>query len=229
MPRRHNTSARATARNDTALMPKTMAGPDATTMMPAMAGPIARAPFTVMLPSDDACGSSSRGTNSGWIACQAGPMMAAAQPRMKVKPSSSHGPSQPAAVTTVRATAMAADTRLRVSSSRLRFTRSAATPANRDSSNTGRVPAVCTHATRAGLPACSTRNHWAPTLCIQLPMFDTSWATKSIRKTGRRRTAKEPPPDGRAFSVFLPDVCLSLTPMNLLPGPRGNTRISHQR
>jgi hypothetical protein len=58
-------STTITPMKEIAFSAKTSAGPLTATRTPAMAGPIARAPFTVTLPSDAAAGNSSRGTSSG--------------------------------------------------------------------------------------------------------------------------------------------------------------------
>ncbi|APA98230.1 hypothetical protein NS506_04182 [Nocardia seriolae] len=68
-------------------------------------------------------------------------------------------------------------------SSRRRSTRSASTPEGIDSSITGSVVAVCTSDTSVAALGCSTRIHCAPTVCIQVPRFDTSCAIHSARNT----------------------------------------------
>ena len=70
--------------NETALIAKTGAAPSHATRKPANAGPMARAAFTVMLPSAAAFGIWARGTRSGWIACHAGLLNAEPQPMRNV-------------------------------------------------------------------------------------------------------------------------------------------------
>ncbi|MET9476479.1 hypothetical protein [Streptomyces sp. NPDC002922] len=45
----------------------------------------------------------------------------------------------------------------------------------------GRLEAVWTSVTSAA--SCPIRSHWAPTVCIQLPMSATNWAIHSARMT----------------------------------------------
>ena len=61
----HVSSATTMPMNETALIAKTGAAPSHATRKPANAGPMARAAFTVMLPSAAALGICSRGTRSG--------------------------------------------------------------------------------------------------------------------------------------------------------------------
>src|ERR1700761_6453108 len=76
--------ARIIPAKDTALIAKTAAGPDNATTTPPIAGPIARAALPDTLPRVAAAGIASRGTISGWIACQAGAVSAEAHPMAKV-------------------------------------------------------------------------------------------------------------------------------------------------
>ena len=79
------------AKNDTALIANTAAGPAAATTTPPIAGPTARAAFTVTLPSEEAAGICSRGTSSGWMACHAGADSAEPHPSRNVIASSITG------------------------------------------------------------------------------------------------------------------------------------------
>ena len=63
--RRHSSRTTTMPTNETALRANTRVGPDSETNAPAIAGPIALAPFMLMLPSAAAAGICSRGTRSG--------------------------------------------------------------------------------------------------------------------------------------------------------------------
>ena len=54
----------------------------------------------------------------------------------------------------------------------------------------GSVSATCTKATRIAALAAWTRNHCAPTVCIQLPMLPTRTAIQKARNTVKRRGAQ---------------------------------------
>ena len=72
-------------------------------------------------------------------------------------------------------------------------TKSATTPAGITSSSTGRLEALCT-SEMSRLELCrSTSSHWAPTVCIQVPMLATKAASHTQRNTGRRSGAHIPP------------------------------------
>lgn len=103
-------------------------------------------------------------------------------PSRKVKARIVHGVNAPTAATTVSAaarTALAADPQM---SSRRRSSESARTPAGRATRMAGARLAVCTRAMTAAPAAASTRTHWAPTVCIQVPMLLPSWANQSTLK-----------------------------------------------
>ncbi len=159
---------------------------------PASAGPSARATLTPIDDRDAASAMSGRGTISGTMAWYAGSWMAAAVPRPKVSASSSVGVMRPLAVTMTRARAMRAWAACTPISSRLRFMNSPRTPAGMPNSSTGAAEAVETSAMTAGEEPCSTRNHCAPTVCIQLPMLLMTPAIQSQRKIGTARGANAP-------------------------------------
>jgi hypothetical protein len=71
-------------------------------------------------------------------------------------------------------------------SKRRRSTMSANAPAGRARRKNGRLVAVCMSATMMGDGVNEVINHTAPTSCIQVPMFDTTAAIHSERKTGWR-------------------------------------------
>src|SRR4029077_4039869 len=96
-------SATMTATKATALIANTAAAPAAATSNPAMGGPIARAASTATPPSDAAERSCAGGTSSGWIACHAGVVSAAAQPMANISTSSETASSTPATASAVNA------------------------------------------------------------------------------------------------------------------------------
>src|SRR4051812_39348070 len=75
---------------------------------------------------------------------------------------------------------------------------SASAPDGSASSTIGRVLAVCTMATSVSVPDCSTSSHWAPTVCIQVPMLLASSASHRLRKVAIRNGAHA---DGVAIAV----------------------------
>ena len=166
---------------DTALSANTSVGPDSDTSTPAMAGPIARAPFMLMLPNAAAAGICSAGTRSGWIACQAGAVSACPQPMTNNSVSSTAGVVSPAPVNVASRPTPAAIAPCVAMSSRRRSTRSARTPDGSASSITGSVVAVCTSGTRTAARGSPTSIHCAPTVCIQVPRLETSCAIHSAR------------------------------------------------
>ncbi len=180
----HQMSAIAAATKLSAFSAKTTETPKADRMRPASAGPTARAPLTVTPPSADDAPIISRGTSSGWMACQAGEVRVDVMPRTNVKPSSVHGVSTFAAATTVRAAATMALTIEPQIRSLRRSRTSESTPAGSENSIAGAKLAVCTSAMTAAPAAASTRYHWAPTVCIQVPMLLPSCANHSTRKAG---------------------------------------------
>lgn len=147
--RRQAISAATMAPNDSAFRVNTNVGPDSDTSAPAIAGPTARPIFMLMLPSAAAEGICSRGTSSGWIACQAGPVSACPQPSRNSSVSRTGGVVWPVAVDTASVAASTAIVVCAPSSSLRRSTRSAMTPDGIDNSITGSVVAVCTNATSA--------------------------------------------------------------------------------
>ncbi len=160
-------------------------------------------------PSADACPNCSRSTSSGWMACHDGPINAVPQPRRKVRTSRGTADSASAKASTVSTADTANIATCATTSSPRRSNRSASTPEGSASSTIGRLDAVCTSVTMVA--PCPSNSHCAPTVCIQVPMFDTNWAIHSARNTGRANGAQAEP-DSAAFPV----VVLAL--MLLLPG-----------
>src|SRR4030095_146514 len=83
----HRETMRNTARKEPALIKKTAHGPDAATIKPPIAGPIARAMLMATQLSESAGGKSLGGTKSGVIACQTGLLTAEPIPSRKVSES----------------------------------------------------------------------------------------------------------------------------------------------
>ena len=54
------------------------------------------------------------------------------------------------------------------------------------SSSIGNRPAVCTRDTSVEAFGSSTSSHWAPTVCIQVPIMLPSWASHSARNAAIR-------------------------------------------
>ena len=144
-------SATITATKDTALIANTAAAPTAATNNPAMGGPTARAVSTETPPSDAAERSCSRGTSSGWIACQAGVVSAAAQPTANISTSRETASNTPATASAANTAAAIAPYACTAMSSRRRSTRSASAPANSAKISVGVRLAVCTSAMTVGL------------------------------------------------------------------------------
>lgn len=179
--RRHNSSTATIPTNDTALSANTSVGPLSDTSAPAIAGPMARAPFMLMLPSAAAAGICSRGTRSGWIACHAGAVSAWPQPMRNNNVSSTVGVARPAPVSVASDATPAAVAPCAAMSRRRLSTRSASTPDGSANSITGSVVAVCTNGTSTAARGSPTSIHCAPTVCIQVPRFETNWAIHSAR------------------------------------------------
>jgi hypothetical protein len=70
-----------------------------------------------------------------------------------------------------------------VISSQRRSKESARTPPGSASSIIGRVPAACTNDTSAAALGSSTSSHWAPTVCIHVPIQLIKTPSHSQRNT----------------------------------------------
>src|SRR5262249_42389615 len=70
---------------------------------------------------------------------------------------------------------------------RRRSSMSASAPAGSPTKNTGRLVAACTSATMVGDGASEGMSQAPPTLCMHVPMFDTTVAIHRARKIGLRR------------------------------------------
>src|SRR6266545_7731801 len=174
-----------TPRNDAAFSQKTVAGPDAATIRPPTAGPVARARLNPALLSATAVGSSRRGTSSGTIACQAGALSAPPRPIRNVSVSRIAGVIKPSMVSTPSSTATASiQVCVRMTSQR-RSTISAIAPAGKPTKNSGRFDIVVSSATGTGELVSDVMSQAAATPCMSEPMFEARAASQSARKTGR--------------------------------------------
>src|SRR5436305_115839 len=180
--RRQKKRTTSTPRNEIAFTRKVTAGPAAATTRPARAGPKARAMLKPMLPRVTAAGRSSRGTISGMLACQAGPLRAAPRPRRKVKVRRSPGVVAWAAVNAQRPKAARVIQVWVMRSRRRRSSTSATAPEGSESRNMGRLVAAWTSATRVGDGLSVVIIHDAPTFWNQVPMFEATLAIHSQRK-----------------------------------------------
>src|SRR5438477_3188366 len=173
--------------NDAALSEKTAHGPEAATIRPPNAGPIARAMLMPTALSVIAAGKSDCETSSGVIACQTGLLIADPTPSRKVSVSK-----RPGVIWPINARIPMAPAALNIqtcitNNRRRRSTMSARAPAGNATRTTGRLPAVSTSATRTGEGVNEVINHDSPTSCIHVPMLDTTVAIQSARKTDSRR------------------------------------------
>src|SRR6185436_2231111 len=184
--RRQRRRTQRTPTNEAALSRNVASGPAAATSRPPSAGPAARAMLKPMLWRVTAPGRSSRGTSSGTIDCQAGPLRAAPSPRRKVKRSSSPGVVTPASVSTPSIAALASIQLCVNRRTRRRSITSARAPAGRESRNIGRLVTACTSATMVAEAARLVISHDAPTLWTQVPKLEATLAIQSARKTGWR-------------------------------------------
>lgn len=137
----------------------------------------------LIAPNAEAPVSCSRGTRSGISAWYVGIVMAPPQPSTKVSVSSSAGVICPANVSTVSSAPMAAWNHCTTINMRRRSSASASTPAGTASSSIGSIIAVWTRDTSVAALGRSTSSHWAPTVCIQVPIWLPSTASHSARKT----------------------------------------------
>src|SRR5215212_7028285 len=174
-----------TPRNDAAFSQKTVDGPDAATIKPPTAGPVARARLNPALFSATAVGSSRRGTSSGTIACQAGALSAPPKPIRNVSESRIAGAIKPSTVRTPSSTATASIQICVKITSQRRSSISAIAPAGKPTRNSGRFDIVVSNATGTGELVSEVISQAAATPCMSEPMFDASAASQSARKTGR--------------------------------------------
>ena len=82
-----------------------------------------------------------------------------------------------------------------------RSTMSPADPAGSASRKNGRDEAVCVSATYMGPAPSETISQAAPTLCMKVPISETTSATNRLRKVGTRR-GRNKLEEGRGFRFF---------------------------
>ena len=136
--------------------------------------------------------SSARGTSSGTIACQVGPISAAPMPPTKVSAIRYCTVSAPVCESTSSAPLTAASTSCTKIRKRRRSRMSESTPAGMASRKIGRVAAVWISATAVGLADRSVTSHELATSRMKLPMLPSTVAAQSTAKTGWRSGAKAP-------------------------------------
>ncbi|MNT03726.1 hypothetical protein D3C72_1382740 [compost metagenome] len=165
-------------------------GPTWATIKPPSAGPTALAKLNPALLSATAAWSSSGGTSSGMIACQAGALSAAPRPSAKVTPSSSQGVAKPASVSAARAPAATSIQVWVTRSNRRRSMMSASAPAGSARRNVGRLVAVWTSATITGEMDSVVIIQETPTLCMSVPAFEAKLAIHKVRNSPCRKGAQ---------------------------------------
>src|ERR1700675_152692 len=143
----HLATTRMTPKNDTKFATKAVATPAIEMIVPAIAGPTARARLNSIPLSAEAAARSSLGTNSGRIARHAGVSNASPAESANVRIRSIHGDITPAMVkiAKINATPIIHDSVKRISLRR--STISPAEPAGRASKKYGKEAAVCVSAT----------------------------------------------------------------------------------
>ncbi len=151
-------------------------------MSPPAAGPMERA---MLMPSEfnaTALFRSLRGTSSGTIDCQVGPMSAAPMPPTKVSAIRYSTVSAPVWESTSRVPLTAASTSCTKIRKRRRSRMSESTPAGIASRKIGSVAAVWISATAVGLAERSVTSHELATSRMKLPMLPSTVAAHSARE-----------------------------------------------
>ncbi len=133
-----------------------------------------------------------RGTSSGTIDCQVGPMSAAPMPPTKVSAIRYSTVSAPVWESTSSVPLTAASTSCTKIRKRRRSRMSESTPAGIASRKIGSVAAVWISATAVGLAERSVTSHELATSRMKLPMLPSTVAAHSTANTGWRRGAKAP-------------------------------------
>ena len=134
-----------------------------------------------------ALGRMARGTMSPTDACQAGPLIAVAQPRRKVNPSSSQGVIQPAHAVAASSADTSSMNAWQAIITLRRSRLSATAPAHCDKSMIGRVVAAGTSAISKGDAERDVIIHAAPTDWISPPKLDARLANQIARNTGMEK------------------------------------------
>ena len=161
------------------LTAKGAVNPYAVTNIPAIAGPIARLKFILILPSATACDRFAFETIFGINACHAGAIKAPPVPNKKVKHKTSKGEASFLQTMNANSAATSIMNTLMMISSLRRSIISAKAPAGSASKKTGKVVDVCTNATINGDVLKSAINQLAATEFIQVPIFEISAASQN--------------------------------------------------
>ncbi len=136
--------------------------------------------------------SSLRGTSSGTIDCQVGPISAAPMPPTKVSATKYSTVSEPVCDSTSSVPLTAPSNTCTKIKKRRRSRMSDSTPAGIASRKIGSVAAVWISATAVGLADRSVTSHELATSRMKLPMLPSTVAAHSTAKTGWRSGAKAP-------------------------------------
>src|SRR5436305_3721276 len=173
-----------TPKNDAAFSRNDDPEPANATTIPPSAGPTARAtlnPAEFSATADPCCAGE---TTSGVMACHAGSFITAPIPSRNVNASNDQGPTAWNNVRTPRARAATIIQLWVNNSSRRRSTMSARAPAGSTATNTGIAEAACTRLTIRGESESCVMSQPAPTFCIHVPLYETTAAIQSDRKSG---------------------------------------------
>src|SRR6202023_186664 len=177
---------RITPTNETALIRNAIPTPANATTAPASAGPMARAKLNSMPLSADAAGRSSFSTSSGSTARHVGDSKASPEDNANVRIRRSSGDMSPASVNPATSDATAI---IHVSVPRMILRRSRMSPtapAGRASTKKGSADAVWMSATYIGPALSDTISQAAPTLCMKVPISETTFAVSRLRNVGER-------------------------------------------
>ena len=154
------------------------ASPTAAMSRPASAGPTMRAPFMITLLRVTALVSRAGPTISNTKVWRVGMSKALTVPTASANPNTAAREAVPVATSRPRPNASAPESAWVMNSSRRLSTRSATTPPRGPTTSMGRNWHAMTRPSQAPLPvSCSTSQPRA-TVCIQVPLTETSWPAK---------------------------------------------------
>ena len=145
---------------------------------PASAGPIVRAPLISAAPRLTAFTSRSGPTSSTRNACRAGWSTALTAPRAKISASSSHSSIAPVTVRANSATAGSAIAVCVMIRSRRLGKRSAISPPQAPPTSIGANCSAAAAPTATPLCVSCSTSHISATVCIHVPLSETSWPRK---------------------------------------------------
>ena len=175
-------SAMSIATNDSALSAKHGPTPSSAITVPASAGPTMRAVWTTTEFSATALTTRSCPTSSITNDWRAGLSIASTEPRAST--SAKHHPAARRAPVATSAHSVSAGSAISacVYWSRRRFgTRSASRPPQAPNSSIGRNCRAAVRPTQTPEPVSCTISHISATICIQLPVIETTWPAKYRR------------------------------------------------